>query len=264
MDRWESRWESSKRRYAALETVTLVLPWSTPSMRFCTSELKTHLIGAELRRRFRGETVLNVTGVRREESAARAKGTIATRESDGRAISWRPISDWTQSDVFAYIAANGLPVHQAYTELGMSRVSCRFCIMSKQADLLAAAAAEESHDLYRRMVALESVSTFAFQGSRWLGDIAPELLSEPERAAFAQAKVKATRRVALEKSLSREMLYVKGWPTRRLTAEEAALLASVRSEVSELLGLQAGFLDVPSIHERYAQLLAESTHREAA
>ena len=264
MDRWESRWESSKRRYAALKTVTLVLPWSTPSMRFCTSELKTHLIGAELRRRFRGQTVLNVTGVRREESAARAKGTIATRESDGRAISWRPISDWTQSDVFAYIAANGLPVHQAYTELGMSRVSCRFCIMSKHADLIAAAAAEESHDLYRRMVALESASTFAFQGSRWLGDIAPDLLSEPERAAFERAKGKAARRVALEKSLSREMLYVKGWPTRMLTNAEAALLASVRTEVGELLGIQAGYLDVPSIHDRYAQLLAEAAPRQAA
>lgn len=109
--------------------------------------------------------------------------------------------------MFAYIAANGLPVHEAYTRLGMSRVSCRFCIMSKHADLIAAA--EESHDLYRRMVALESASTFAFQGSRWLGDIAPDLLSEPERAAFERAKGKAARRVALEKSLSREMLYVK-------------------------------------------------------
>src|SRR5689334_19829780 len=46
MDRWESRWESSVRRYTNLETVTLVLPWSTPAMRFCTSELKTHLITA--------------------------------------------------------------------------------------------------------------------------------------------------------------------------------------------------------------------------
>jgi 3'-phosphoadenosine 5'-phosphosulfate sulfotransferase (PAPS reductase)/FAD synthetase len=264
MDRWESRWESSKRRYAALETVTLVLPWSTPSMRFCTSELKTHLIGAELRRRYRGQAVLNVTGVRREESAARAKGAIATRESDGRAISWRPISDWTQADVFAYIAANGLPVHQAYTELGMSRVSCRFCIMSKQADLLAAAAAEESHGLYRRMVALETASTFAFQGSRWLGDIAPQLLSESARAAFGLAKFKAARRGALEKRLSREMMYVKGWPTRMLTDAEAARLAGVRSEVSGLLGIKASYLDVSSIHGRYAELMAANEHRQAA
>jgi len=52
MARWEARWRSSVQRYADLETVTLVLPLSTPAMRFCTSELKTHLIEAELRRRF--------------------------------------------------------------------------------------------------------------------------------------------------------------------------------------------------------------------
>ena len=136
--------------------------------------------------------------------------------------------------------------------------------MSKQADLLAAAAAEESHGLYRRMVALESASTFAFQGSRWLGDIAPELLSAPARAAFGLAKDKAARRVALEKSLSREMMYVKGWPTRMLTDDEAALLASVRSQVSNLLGIKASHLDVPSIHDRYAELMAENTYRQAA
>lgn len=71
MDRWEARWQSSVRRYENLETVTLVLPWSTPAMRFCTSELKTHIITRELRRRFDGAPYINVTGVRREESAAR-------------------------------------------------------------------------------------------------------------------------------------------------------------------------------------------------
>lgn len=60
------------------------------------------------------------------------------------------------------------------------------------------------------------------------------------------------------------MLYVKGWPTRMLTNAEATLLASVRTEVSELLGIQAGYLDVPSIHDRYAQLLAEAAPRQAA
>lgn len=89
MERWEARWASSVRRYAALETVTLVLPWSTPSMRFCTSELKTQVIGPALRRRFPGRPIVNVTGVRREESAARAKLPVAdldlrgSRKDDG-------------------------------------------------------------------------------------------------------------------------------------------------------------------------------------
>lgn len=256
MDRWEARWESSVRRYINLETVTLVLPWSTPSMRFCTSELKTHLIAAELRRRFKGQQIINVTGVRREESASRAKGSIASPDADGKAWSWRPISDWTIDEVFARIALSGLDPHEAYTAFGMSRVSCRFCIMSNWDDMVAAAAQEESHPLYRRMVGLEIVSTFGFQGARWLADVAPQLLDKETRAAVLAAKQKATIRVSLEKRITKGMLYVKGWPTRMLTNDEAAILATVRTEVSQLIGLDSKYLDVPSIHGRYAELMA--------
>ncbi|KQV33403.1 MULTISPECIES: hypothetical protein [unclassified Rhizobium] len=52
MDRWESRLRSNVARYENLSTVTLVPCWSTPTMRFCTSELKTSKIHAELKRRF--------------------------------------------------------------------------------------------------------------------------------------------------------------------------------------------------------------------
>lgn len=264
MERWEARWASSLRRYANLETVTLVLPWSTPSLRFCTSEMKTHIIGAEMRRRFKGQTIINVTGVRREESKARSKGPIANPDADGRVWNWRPLSDWKASEVFAYIAAAGLPVHHAYTELGMSRVSCRFCIMSGLADLVAAAAAPESHDLYRRMVMLEIASTFAFQGNRWLGDIAPQLLSIEMRTSLRFAKERAIQRQALEREITPGMLYVKGWPTRMLTDEEAATLAHVRTEVSKLFILTSGYLDVPGIHARYAELMARNVERKAA
>jgi 3'-phosphoadenosine 5'-phosphosulfate sulfotransferase (PAPS reductase)/FAD synthetase len=257
LERWQSRWESSVRRYENLETVTLVLPWSTPSMRFCTSELKTHVIAAELRRRFKGQTVVNVTGVRREESAARAKGSIASRDADGKAWSWRPISDWTVAQVFERIAASGLSPHEAYTRFGMSRVSCRFCIMSNASDMAAASAAPESHGLYRNMVDMEIVSTFGFQGSRWLADVAPHLLSNYVRAEVTQAKHRAAERVALEKLITEEMLYVKGWPTRMLTDAEATTLAKVRKGVSELIGLRSRYLDVASIHGRYAELMAQ-------
>lgn len=264
MDRWESRWQSSVRRYVNLETVTLVLPWSTPSMRFCTSELKTHIIAAELRRRFKGQTVINVTGVRRAESAARAKGSIASQDSNGKAWAWRPISDWSEAGVFAYIASRGLEPHEAYTKFGMSRVSCRFCIMSNEADLIAAAAIAESHDLYRRMVALEIASTFAFQGSRWLGDVAPHLLSDEKRSDLLAAKLRGSVRIAAEKQITKGMLYVKGWPTRMLTDDEAQLLAGVRNKVSGLLNIAARCLDVPSIHARYAELMAANEMRKAA
>lgn len=35
--RWQKRWENNVERYRSLSCVKLILPWSTPSMRFCTS-----------------------------------------------------------------------------------------------------------------------------------------------------------------------------------------------------------------------------------
>ncbi len=263
MDRWEARWESSKRRYANLETVTLVLPWSTPSMRFCTSELKTQLIGAALRKRF-GKVYINVTGVRREESKARAQVAIASAEKGGASWTWRPIVRWTLAETFAYVAAAGLDVHEAYTTFGMSRVSCRFCIMSNIADLANAATDAASIPILRRMVELEIASTFAFQGSRWLGDVAPQNLTEDQRQRLAAAKLKGIARVAAEKRITKGMLYVKGWPARMLTDDEAAILADVRYHVSGMLGIDAKHMTVPSIHARYAELMHTSEMRRAA
>jgi hypothetical protein len=78
------------------------------------------------------------------------------------------------------------------------------------------------------MVQLEIESGFAFQGSRWLGDVAPHLLTPEMRAAHAAAKEKAARRVLIEKRVTKPMLYVKGWPLRMLTDDEASILAGVR------------------------------------
>lgn len=264
MERWESRWQSSVKRYQDLSTVTLVPCWSTPDMRFCTSELKTHVILAELKRRFKGQTVLNVTGIRRDESSRRAKSNVAEVSADGRIWSWKPILDLNVDEVFAAIDASGLSPHPAYREFHMSRVSCRFCVMSNIADLTAAAAQPEAHDLYRSMVNLEATSTFAFQGARWLGDVAPNILGGTLLARLIEAKAKAAARVALEKRITRDMLYVKGWPTRMLTDDEADLLATVRREISQLMGFTSQHVDRRSIHDRYAFLIAERERKVAA
>lgn len=256
MERWEARWASSRLRYETLSTVTLVPCWSTPAMRFCTSELKTQVIVPELKRRFQGQAIINVTGIRRAESAARAKATVAGH-AEGRIRGWRPILDWSERQVFDFIDASGLPPHPAYRQFGMSRVSCRFCIMSNGADLTAAAAQPEAHEIFRRIVRLESTSTFAFQGARWLGDVAPQLLDSAERNALAMAKASAQMRIAAEKRITKPMLYVSGWPTRMLTDGEADLLADVRREVSGLVGFNSGFLDREAIHGRYAELLEQ-------
>lgn len=256
MERWEVRWRSCMARYQDLSTVTLVPCWSTPSMRFCTSEMKTHPITAMLRRRFPGEVVINVTGIRRDESRRRARSAIAEMDRSGRLWNWRPILDWSAGDVFASIARHGLKPHPAYFEFGMSRVSCRFCIMSSLADLAAAAARPETHDLYRRMVRLESASAFAFQGGRWLGDIAQHILDDDARRGLVRAKGMAALRTKAESRITPAMLYVRGWPTRMLTDAEADVLAKVRREICDLYSFQSHLLDRDAIHARYAQLLA--------
>jgi hypothetical protein len=37
LDRWEKRWQNNVSRYEDLSCVKVILPWSTPQMRFCTS-----------------------------------------------------------------------------------------------------------------------------------------------------------------------------------------------------------------------------------
>jgi hypothetical protein len=71
LDRWRVRWANNVRRYSDLCCVKLILPWSTASMRFCTSEMKTAIIARDLVRRFPHHTILSVSGIRREESSGR-------------------------------------------------------------------------------------------------------------------------------------------------------------------------------------------------
>jgi 3'-phosphoadenosine 5'-phosphosulfate sulfotransferase (PAPS reductase)/FAD synthetase len=262
MERWESRWLSSKTRYQTLSTVTLVPCWSTPSMRFCTSEQKTHPIVAELKRRFKDQRIINVTGVRREESRPRSRMSVSDFDSSGRILNWRSIIDLTTDDVFSLIDESGLLPHPAYRDFGMSRVSCRFCIMSNLSDLTAATAQKESHDLYRRMVQLEIDSSFAFQGARWLGDLAPHLLSEEMRSKLTLAKERAILRKKIEGQITKSMLYVKGWPTRMLSDEEAGLLAKTRQQISQFYNLECDFLTVEGIHHRYAELMQKHASQE--
>lgn len=111
MDRWESRWRSNVARYENLSTVTLVPCWSTPAMRFCTSELKTSKIHAELKRRFKPLPIISVTGVRREESTQRARAEIVDHKLGEQIWTWRPILDWSEAEVFASLDAWGIEPH---------------------------------------------------------------------------------------------------------------------------------------------------------
>lgn len=109
-----------------------------PSRRaqFCTEELKTgpiieHIVLPMLAK---GQ-VLQWLGIRRDESAARAKQPRFNRHESGSFL-WRPIFDWAVRDVWAIHARHGLKPNPLYLH-GMSRVGCMPCINCSQGEFAA-------------------------------------------------------------------------------------------------------------------------------
>lgn len=270
MERWEQRWNDNLKRWIELACVKIILPWSTPSMRFCTSELKIDQITRALCKRFPGQTIVNVTGIRAQESTERAKAAVSsdqpkltsvTHKTTG--VNWNAILHWSLDDVWACLDSHQFARHEAYTVYGASRVSCVWCILATADDHRAGARDERNHDLGRRMVALETASTFGFQGNRWLGDTLAALLSDEQRAAVPLAKERAKLREQAEARLPKHLLYSKGWPTCVPTREEAVLIGEVRSAVADAVGLEKTFIEADQIIGRYETLLAEKAKRDA-
>ena len=134
----------------------------SPKVRWCTSSTKRGPIERELRRflkanpRFGGRMV-NAMGMRAEESPARAR-KVPWRRNDRMSVAGREVFDWlpvfelSTDDVFRIIRDAGQSPHPAYG-MGMSRLSCVFCIMASRADLRTAAKLQPA--LYARYVDLE-------------------------------------------------------------------------------------------------------------
>jgi len=263
MARWEGRWANNVARYEALESVKIILPWSTPSMRFCTAEFKSHLLASALKKRYPGRDILNIVGIRRQESVTRSKMPVAAVNSalvrrGNTGITWNAVIEWTLEDVWEEINASGIAPHEAYAKYGSSRVSCAYCIMSSSADLLAAAGCEDNHDIYRQMVRLEATSTFGFQGARWLAEVAPELLGDELSELVAHGKQMALKRQQAEAEIPKNLLFTKGWPTFVPSMDEAEIIASVRRQVGAALRLEPQYTTAEAVRERYADLLQQS------
>jgi len=261
MDRWLTRWGNNVERYCDLECVKLILPWSTASMRFCTSELKTAVICRELIRRFPGREIVSAIGIRGEESPNREKAPVSAPESKLRSVThgtsgwkWSAIHHVREAEVFELLAARGFELHEGYRLYGSTRISCAFCVLASAGDLRAASTCPDNADVYREMVGLEVESAFSFQSDEWLGDVAPHLLSEDLREALAEAKERAARREAAEAVIPEHLLYQKGWPTCIPTREEAELLCSVRRQVAGLYGFNAQYLSPAALIARYTEL----------
>lgn len=270
--RWEQRFHSGKLRYQALETYNLIGPWSSSSLRFCTSELKVQVIGPDLARRFRGETIVSVIGLRRDESTSRRDTPVSCLDhrfakpgnpARTRMIRWHPGVDWTARDVFDAHAAYGLPLHEAYRVYGATRLSCRFCVLASLHDLTASTCAESNHDHYRQLVAMEVNSTFSFQPGRWLADVAPERLPVAMRTAIAAAKQDAALRRHLEAGMPAGLRFVKGWPPRLPTLAEAHEIATARAPILARHSLANHYPTASAVRERFAQLLAAQERRRS-
>lgn len=262
MERWETRWANNVDRYINLECVKIILPWSTASMRFCTSELKRDVICAALVKRFPKSTILSVSGIRRDESPNRAKAHIlrdqpklTSKKWQTTGYEWNSLLEWKLADVFQYLDAKKFLLHEAYRTYGSSRVSCAFCILGSKSDLAASSTCPDNQDIYRRMVDLEIKSTFGFQDKKWLADVNPGILSAQSVKDIEISKLAASIRIDAETRIPKHLLYTSGWPTCIPTEEEAALLAEVRITVADALGLAIRYTDPESIITRYEELM---------
>lgn len=141
--------------------------WPSSAARYCTSDHKrgqirkvmTQLADEQRAAGVEGRPVriLNVMGFRAEESSARAKRPVyaPAAASNGRrhVDDWFPIHKWTTEMVWARIQASGVRYHEAY-DLGMTRLSCRFCVLASKDDLVCSAKANP--ELAQRYADLEA------------------------------------------------------------------------------------------------------------
>lgn len=262
--RWEVRFSNALERYEALSTYNLIGPWSQANKRFCTSELKAQVIGPYLSQSFRGQTIVQVVGIRREESTGRRSTPISKPDDrfapkdnrhGTRMLLWHPGVDWSTEAVFECHKREALPLHEAYTVYGSTRLSCAFCVLASLNDLAAASRAAGNADLYRHLVSMELTSTFSFQPERWLADVAPTVLTNDQRALLGAAKADAEERRRIEAEMPADLRYVKGWPPRMPTKDEADAIAAAREPILARHSLVNRFPTGHHVLERFAELM---------
>ncbi|MFL0286876.1 hypothetical protein ACJH6J_23915 [Mycobacterium sp. SMC-18] len=117
-----------------------------------------------------------VMGLRGEESTARARRAAYAANpsaSNGRrrVDDWYPIHRYTVADVWDRIAVAGTRPHPAYAA-GMSRLSCRFCVLASRADLVCSARLNPA--LADRYAAVEAAAGHTFRADLSMADIIAE------------------------------------------------------------------------------------------
>jgi 3'-phosphoadenosine 5'-phosphosulfate sulfotransferase (PAPS reductase)/FAD synthetase len=102
-------------------------------VRWCSAYLKIDVMSMAINNqpRFKGDKTMVLTGERALESKARSKYLkFEAHRTDAKSRyvdHWRPVIDWTESEVWDIIKQFGINPHPAY-HLGWNRVSCKWCI----------------------------------------------------------------------------------------------------------------------------------------
>jgi 3'-phosphoadenosine 5'-phosphosulfate sulfotransferase (PAPS reductase)/FAD synthetase len=135
---------ANETRRGFLQEVERRGKWPSNGQRYCTSYFKRDAaataITALARQAGRTPRLLQCFGFRAEESPRRRKMPAFAQDrrisnSRKHVDAWLPIHDWTLADVWARIKVAGTRHHYAY-DLGMSRLSCRFCIFAPRSQLI--------------------------------------------------------------------------------------------------------------------------------
>lgn len=130
--------------------------------------------------------ILDCVGLAKHESSGRAKRLAKLEAEHGYAMriersngrihfeKWYPVANWSLEDIWARIDASGTRYHYAYG-LGMSRLSCCFCIAASEADLRIAAA--HNPELAREYIAMEKTAG-SFKRTKTLASIVGDVVED--------------------------------------------------------------------------------------
>ena len=137
--------------------------------------------------------ILDCIGLRADESDKRSARLAAMVAETGEALKvvrdtrnvhvtkWHPIADWSLGSVWGCIATAQTRHHWAY-DLGMSRLSCAFCVMANKEDLRISAKANP--DLAREYLRIEAAIGHNFHSATHsLADDIGDLVTLKARAA---------------------------------------------------------------------------------
>lgn len=169
--------------------------WPSSQARYCTSDFKRAPIdklitklAPGIERRVR---VLNVMGLRAQESPARAKKVkfkVNERRTNGRrhVDDWLPILGLKLGEVWETIKANAIPQHVAYS-LGMPRLSCVLCVFSPKSALMLAG--KHNIELLREYAAVEKEIGHDFREGFKIADVLAEVEAGKDAGPVADWKM---------------------------------------------------------------------------